>query len=128
MENNREDKILKLLNCLTEGDRIIKAAGGGTGDRYLITDSEEEISRLVYDKENSETKIEYHKLTMSQRIELVRKCIRKIIIERQTRFIVNLEIFMAWRSIWDMELNTREKKILKLEERFLGNLLEGPKE
>ena len=46
MENNREDKLLKLLNCLTEGDRIIKAAGGGTGDRYLITDSEEELSRL----------------------------------------------------------------------------------
>ena len=98
------------------------------GYKETMKQAEEEIGRLVYDKENSETKIEYHKLTMSQRIELVRKCIRKIIIERQTRFIVNLEIFMAWRSIWDMELNTREKKILKLEERFLGNLLEGPKE
>ena len=28
---SKENKLLKLLDCLTEGDRIIKAAGGGTG-------------------------------------------------------------------------------------------------
>lgn len=97
------------------------------GYKDTMKQAEEDIARLNYDKENSETKIDYDKLDIKRRIELIRKCIKKIIIERQTRFIVKLEIQMRWKSIWDMTINTRERKVLDVNERFLGNLLPPPK-
>ena len=98
------------------------------GYKDTMKQAEEDITRLNYDKENSETKIDYDKLDIKRRIELIRKCIKKIIIERQTRFIVKLEIQMRWKSIWDMTINTRERKVLDVNERFLGNLLPPPKQ
>lgn len=89
--------------------------------------AEEEIERLRQNRDNTETKIDYDKLDMKQRIELVRKCIRKIIIERQTRFIVNLEVQMTWVAIWDFIINTREKKVLSFYPRYNSKILMPPK-
>lgn len=89
--------------------------------------AEEEIIRLTKDRDNTETKIDYDSLDMKQRIELVRKCIRKIIIERQTRFIVNLEVQMMWVAIWDFVINTREKKVLSFCPRYNSKILMPPK-
>lgn len=98
------------------------------GYKSTMKTAEEDITRLRNDINTSETSLNYDNMPMSQRIELVRKCISKIIIERQTRFIVHLEIQMNWRSTWDMEINTREKKVLKVEERYNEKLLMPPKD
>lgn len=97
------------------------------GYKSTMKTAEEDITRLINDINTSETSLDYDNMSMSQRIELVRKCISKIIIERQTRFIVHLEIQMNWRSTWDMEINTREKKVLKVEERYNRYILMPPK-
>ena len=89
--------------------------------------AEEEIRKLIFDRDNTETKIDYDKLDIKQRIDLVRKCIKKIIIERQNRFIVNLEIQMTWVAVWDFRINTREKKVLSFYPRYNRNILYPPK-
>lgn len=95
--------------------------------RETMKQAEEDIMRLKADKENAETKIDYDKLDIKQRIELIRKCIRKMIIERQTRFIVKLEIFMAWTDVWIFEINTREHKVLKWEKKYNPKMISSPK-
>ena len=89
--------------------------------------AEETIERLYFEKKNSVTKIDYDKLDMKQRIELVRKCIRKIVLWRYSRFIVKLEVQMTWPDIWDFTINTREHKVLKWEKRYNPKLISSPK-
>lgn len=96
--------------------------------KQTMKQAEEDIERLNADKENYVTKIDYDKLDMKQRIELVRKCIKKIIIERQTRFIVNLEIQMTWVAIWDFVINTREKIVLSFSPRYNNKILLPPRD
>lgn len=96
--------------------------------RQTMKQAEEDIERLKADKENYVTKIDYDKLDMKQRIELIRKCIKKIIIERQTRFIVNLEIQMTWVAIWDFVINTREKTVLSFSPRYNNKILLPPRD
>ena len=89
--------------------------------------AEEEIRKLIFDRDNTETKIDYDKLDIKQRIDLVRKCIKKIILERETRFIVKLEIQMTWVAIWDFRINTREKTVLSFYPRYNSKILYPPK-
>jgi len=79
----------------------------------IMKKAEEDIKRLESDRTSSSDKLDYDKMSIAERIQLVRNCIDKIIIERQTRFIVSLEIHMKWYDVWDFEINTREKIVLK---------------